>query len=93
MPTSIMNQEENEKLFEKPINFASRSLNEAEQQYAQIEKEMLAIRLAAKKFRNYIYGKKVIVWTDHTQTFTYNYEKENSRYSVTKTTTIKNKIT
>ncbi|XP_011688911.1 PREDICTED: uncharacterized protein LOC105450661 [Wasmannia auropunctata] len=49
----------------KPIFFASRSLTESEIQYAQIEKEMLAIVFATQKFKNYIYGKKVTVWTDH----------------------------
>ena len=45
----------------KPIFFASRSLTESEKQYAQIEKEMLAINFAAQKFKNYIYGRKATV--------------------------------
>lgn len=48
-----------------PIFFVSRSLTESEKQYAQIEKEMLAISFAAQKFKNYIYGRKATVWTDH----------------------------
>ena len=49
----------------KPISFASRSLTESEKQYAQIEKEFLAITYAVEKFKNYIYGRKVKVSTDH----------------------------
>lgn len=49
----------------QPVSFASRALSEAEQNYAQIEKEYLSIVFATKKFHNFIYGKKVIVHTDH----------------------------
>ena len=48
-----------------PVGFASRALSEAEQNYAQIEKEYLSIVFATKKFHNFIYGRKVIVQTDH----------------------------
>lgn len=49
----------------RPIAFASRSLNSAEQNYPQIEKEMLAILFSCSKFHNYIYGHQVQVFTDH----------------------------
>jgi hypothetical protein len=39
----------------KPISFASRSLTETEVGYAQIEKEMLSILFATRKFHNYTY--------------------------------------
>lgn len=42
----------------KPVSFASRSLNETEQLYAIIEKELLAITYACKKFHYYIFGQK-----------------------------------
>jgi hypothetical protein len=48
-----------------PVAYASRSLNNTQKCYAQIEKEMLAIVYGAKKFHQYIYGKKVVVETDH----------------------------
>ena len=49
-----------------PIAYASRSMTSAEENYAQIEKEMLAISFATKKFHQYIYGKPSIhVQTDH----------------------------
>ena len=50
----------------KPIAFASTALSPAQQRYAVIEKEMLAICFAAKKFSTYILGKDdVTVETDH----------------------------
>jgi hypothetical protein len=48
-----------------PVAYASRSLSNTQKCYAQIEKEMLAIVYGAKKFHQYIYGKKVVVETDH----------------------------
>ena len=51
---------------EHPVAYASRSLTQTEQNYAQIEKEMLAITFGCERFHEYIYGKKsVTVNTDH----------------------------
>ena len=49
----------------RPVAFASRALTEAEQNYSQIEKEMLAICFACQKFHQYIYGKSIDVHSDH----------------------------
>lgn len=49
----------------RPCAHASRAMTETQQKYAQIEKELLAICFAIDKFHQYIYGKKVIVETDH----------------------------
>lgn len=50
----------------RPVYFASRSLNKTESEYAQIEKELLAITFSCKKFHNYIYGHgDVTIYTDH----------------------------
>lgn len=49
----------------QPVAFASRSLTQTEKNYAQIEKEMLAIVFAAEHFHQYIYGQKVEVISDH----------------------------
>ena len=49
----------------QPIAYESRSLTNAEQQYAQIEKEMLAIVFGTEKFEQYVYGRRVKVETDH----------------------------
>ena len=47
-----------------PVVYASRALTEAQQRYAQIEKELLAIVFACDKFNQFIYGKTVQVETD-----------------------------
>ncbi|XP_064081464.1 uncharacterized protein LOC135198030 [Macrobrachium nipponense] len=49
----------------KPIAFASRALSETEKRYAQIEKETLAIVFSLRKFHEYVYGRKIIVESDH----------------------------
>lgn len=48
-----------------PIAYASRALNSAERNYAQIEKELLAVVFGAEKFQEYVYGRKITVESDH----------------------------
>ena len=48
-----------------PIAYASRSLTHTETNYAQIEKEMLAIVYGMEKFNTYVYGRKTLVESDH----------------------------
>ena len=48
-----------------PVAYASRSLTPTEVQYAQIEKELLAIVFTMEKFETYLYGRKVLVESDH----------------------------
>lgn len=45
--------------------YAYKTLTETQTRYAQIEKELLAICFGLTKFQEYVYGKKVIVETDH----------------------------
>nr|GEW52529.1 reverse transcriptase domain-containing protein [Tanacetum cinerariifolium] len=56
--------ERHEKHF-KPIHYASKMMNDAESNYTMIEKEMLAVVYAFKKFRSYLIMNKSIVHTDH----------------------------
>lgn len=46
------------------VAFASRALMDTETQYAQIEKELLAVVFACTKFEDYVYGKATVVKTD-----------------------------
>ncbi|CAA0838473.1 Uncharacterized mitochondrial protein AtMg00860, partial [Striga hermonthica] len=47
------------------IYYASRTLNPAQENYTTTEKELLAVVFALEKFRSYIIGTKVIIFTDH----------------------------
>ncbi|GAU51081.1 hypothetical protein TSUD_241500 [Trifolium subterraneum] len=47
------------------IYYASRTLDSAQANYTTTEKELLAIVFALDKFRSYLLGSKVIVFTDH----------------------------
>ena len=50
---------------ERPIAFALRSLSKSEQNYAQIDKEALALIFGVQKFHAYIFGRKFTLVTDH----------------------------
>ncbi|XP_045822018.1 uncharacterized protein LOC123914902 [Trifolium pratense] len=47
------------------IYYASRTLDSAQSNYTTTEKELLAIVFALDKFRSYLLGSKVVVFTDH----------------------------
>lgn len=49
----------------KPVSFISRNLTTAEQNFSQIEKELLSVVWSTKKFHYYIYGQKCTVLNDH----------------------------
>ena len=49
----------------KPIAFSSRFLNDSEKNYSTGELELLAVVWGLEKFRFYLYGKKVFLYTDH----------------------------
>ena len=47
------------------IYYASKLLNEVQINYATTKKELLAVEFALDKFRSYLVGSKVIIYTDH----------------------------
>ena len=47
------------------IFYASKTLNQAQKNYDTTEKEMLAVVYSFEKFRPYLLGSRVIVFTDH----------------------------
>ncbi|XP_049866275.1 uncharacterized protein K02A2.6-like [Pectinophora gossypiella] len=52
---------------ERPISFASRTLNTAEKHYSQIQKEATAIIFGVRRFHQYLYGRSIpfTLRTDH----------------------------
>ena len=51
--------------FFQPVAFASRSLSDAETRYSQTEREALAVVFSCERFKNYVYGLRFTVVTDH----------------------------
>lgn len=49
----------------RPMAYASRTLSKSEEKFAQIEKELLAIVFACKRFHFYVYGRDFLVQSDH----------------------------
>lgn len=49
----------------QPVAYVSRSMTETEVNYAQIEKEMLAILFGVERFEQFVYGRPVKIQTDH----------------------------
>ena len=60
------------------IYYASRTLNNAQLNYATIEKEILAVIFVIDKFQSYLLGSKVVVYTDHA-TLKYLLNKKDSK--------------
>ena len=65
---------------DKPIAYASRTLNKAEQNYSTIEKEFEVIVWACKHFRNYLLGRTFTIVTDRkTLTWMFSVKDPSSR--------------
>jgi len=47
------------------IYYSSRTLNDTQQNYTTTEKEFLAVVFVLEKFRPYLLGSKITVFTDH----------------------------
>ena len=50
---------------ERPVGFVSRTLNDAEKNYAQLEREGLALVFGVKRFYSYLFGYPFTLITDH----------------------------
>ena len=72
----VLGQRKDNKLY--VIYYASRTLSEAQLNYATTEKEMLVVIFAFDKFRSYLLGSKVVVYTDHA-TLRYLMNKKDSK--------------
>ena len=51
--------------FPRVIYYASMTLDVAQANFTTTEKELLAIIFALEKFRSYLHGTRIIVYTDH----------------------------
>ncbi|GJY64391.1 reverse transcriptase domain-containing protein [Tanacetum coccineum] len=49
----------------RPIYYASKTMNNAQEHYTTTEKELLAVVYAFDKFRSYLIMSKIVVYTDH----------------------------
>ncbi|KAJ9544480.1 hypothetical protein OSB04_024187 [Centaurea solstitialis] len=60
---AVLGQRKNGRLH--AIHYASKTLDPAQLNYSTTEKELLAVVCAIEKFRTYLVGSKVIVYSDH----------------------------
>ena len=60
---AVLGQTNNKK--HHAISYASKTLAGPQLNYATTEKELLAVVFAIDKFRSYLVGAKVIIYTDH----------------------------
>ena len=60
------------------VYYASKTLNEAQRNYTTTEKELLAVVYTLDKFRAYLVGSNIIIFTDHS-TLKYLLTKKNAK--------------
>ena len=51
---------------EHPVAFASRTLTKAERNYAQVEREAMAVIFGLQRFHQYLFGREFVPLSDHT---------------------------
>jgi len=50
---------------EKPIAFASSKLTATQTKWSTIEREAYAVMFALRKFRNFVFGARIQIFSDH----------------------------
>ena len=60
------------------VYYSSKTLNESQRNYTTIEKELLAVVYALDKFRAYLLGAEIIIFTDYS-TLKYLLNKKNAK--------------
>ena len=60
---AVLDQREDEKPY--VVYYASKTLNEAQRNYTTTEKELLEVVYALDKFRAYLVGSDIVIFTDH----------------------------
>lgn len=60
---AILEQRREGKLF--VVYYASKTLNSAQMNYSTTKKELLAVVFALDKFRSYLIGSPITIFTDH----------------------------
>jgi hypothetical protein len=60
---AVLNQSKDKKHY--AISYASKTLTRPQLNYATMEKELLTVVFTIEKFRSYLVGAMVIVYTDH----------------------------
>jgi hypothetical protein len=60
---AVLGQSKDKKQY--AISYASKTLTGPQLNYSTMEKELLAVVFAIEKFRSYLVGTKLVVYTDH----------------------------
>ena len=61
----MLTQPAEDQTHEKPVAFISAKLTPTQRAWSTVEKEAYAAIWALKKFRNWVFGKRVTLFTDH----------------------------
>lgn len=67
---AVLLQRPNKQSQWSPVQFSSRTLNNAERNYSQIEREGLSVIFALDKFREFLLGSPFTIFNDHKPLFT-----------------------